>query len=132
VGTKVRYSRVGRRGVTRLSCWTVEKVGNRRDLGGGGGVSLFSLTFGADLSASLAKVWVEGVESGYESEVFTGRSWECVTRLSCWTVEEVKYRRDLGGGRGLLAFKTVLAVVVMCHWQGFGLRGVRSGTKMNA
>ena len=30
--------------------------------------------FGADLSVSLAKVWVEGVESGYESEVFTGRS----------------------------------------------------------
>ena len=77
MGTKVRYSRVGRRGrrVIWLSFAVFEEDKYRRDSGRGGGVSLFSLTFEADLSASLAKVWVEGVESGYESEVFTGRSW---------------------------------------------------------
>ena len=38
MGTKVRYLRVGRRGVTRLSCWTWKRleIGEITDLGGGG------------------------------------------------------------------------------------------------
>jgi hypothetical protein len=50
VGTKVRYSRVGRGGrrIIWLSFAVFEEVKYRRDSGRGGGVSLFSLTFGVD------------------------------------------------------------------------------------
>ena len=81
-------------------------------MGRGGGVSLFSLTFGADLSVPLAKVWVEGVESGYESEVFTGRSQGSSRNiwLSFAVFEEVKYRRDSGRGGGVSLFSLTFGV----------------------